>query len=68
MCAEELGNTVYSKLWLLSCNGKECFVGVSLVGRLILDWILRVLGHVAAHRIGLAYQASVVAVTDLQVL
>jgi len=43
-------------------------VDVSLVGRLILDWILRVLGHVAAHRIGLAYQVSIVAVTDLQVL
>ena len=43
-------------------------MGVSLDGRIILDWILRVLGRVAAHWIGLAYQASVVAVTDLQVL
>jgi len=43
-------------------------VGVSLDGRIILDWILRVLGRVAAHWIGLAYQASIVAVTDLQVL
>lgn len=43
-------------------------MGVSLVGRIILDWILRVLGHVAGHGIGLAYQASVVALTDLQAL
>jgi len=43
-------------------------VDVSLDRRIILDWILRVLGHVAAHWIGLACQASVVAVTDLQVL
>lgn len=43
-------------------------MGVNLFGRIVLDAILRDLGCGAAHWVGLACQASVVAVTVLQVL
>lgn len=70
MCNMHWGTRKYSIFRTLApeLSWKGMLFGCELDGRIILDWILRVKGRVAAHWIGLAYQASVVALTDLQVL